>query len=108
MVAGVDQLLDEEEDGVLQGTIWRQSLWWLCLSRYAIKTLQQITERKEIASESDDSDDERDFEVHCLESHDSFEDHEECFSADLAGGDCSYNVSEGTTSAWRNIECATA
>lgn len=40
----------------------------------------------EIASESDNSasDVERDSEVHCLESYDSFEDHEECLSADLA------------------------
>lgn len=59
--------------------------------------LKQIAERKEIASESDNNSDdidrETDSEVHCLETHDSFEDHEECLSSDLAGGD--YTVSEG-------------
>lgn len=36
-------------------------------------------------------------EVHSLEIRDSFEDHEECFRADLASGDCGYNAFEGET-----------
>ena len=36
-------------------------------------------------------------EVHSLEIRDSFEDHEECFRADLACGDCGYSASEGET-----------
>ena len=65
--------------------------------------LKQIAERKESASEAESdsiSDVETSSEVPCLEIRDSFEDHEECFRADLASGDCGDigdSVSEGET-----------
>jgi len=62
--------------------------------------LKQIAEREESASEAESdsiSDLETSSEVHSLEIRDSFEDHEECFRADLASGDCGYNASEGET-----------
>ena len=62
--------------------------------------LKQIAEREESASEAESdsiSDLETSSEVHSLEIRDSFEDHEECFRADLASGDCGYSASEGET-----------
>jgi len=58
---------------------------------------KQIAEREESASEAESdsiSDLETNSEVHSLEIRDSFEDHEECFRADLASGDCGYSASE--------------
>ena len=50
--------------------------------------LKQIAERTEAESDSI-NDVETSSEVPCLETHDSFEDHKECFRADLAsGGGC--------------------
>ena len=65
--------------------------------------LKQIAERKESVSEAESdsiSDVETSSEVHCLEIRDSFEDHEECFRAHLASGDCGNSgdsVSAGET-----------
>ena len=70
--------------------------------------LKQIAARKESASEAESdsiSDVEASSEVHCLEIRNGFEDHEECFGADLASGDCGDigdsvtrdSVSEGET-----------
>ena len=62
--------------------------------------LKQLAERKESVSEAESdsiSDVETSSEVHSSEIHDSFNAHEECFSADLASGDCGCSVSEGET-----------
>lgn len=62
--------------------------------------LKQIAGRKESASEAESdsiSDVETSSEVHSSEISDNFEDHEECFRADLASGNRGYSVSEGET-----------